>query len=67
MFAFVILGILFFFFSVLFFFFPKVIVKISEVGNRLVFTDHNTVAHRYLSGVVLLIMSLLMFYISLAG
>ncbi len=67
MFAFVILGILFFFFSALFFFFPKLIIKISEVGNRLVFTDHNTVAHRYISGVVLLIMSLLMFYINLAG
>ena len=67
MFAFIILGMLFFFFSVLFFFFPKLIVKISEVGNRLVFTDHNTVAHRYLSGVVLLIMSLLMFYMRSAG
>lgn len=67
MFAFVILGMLFFFFSLLFLFFPKLIIKISEVGNRLVFTDHNTVAHRYMSGIVLLVVSLLMFYISLSG
>ena len=56
-------GVLFLFFSLLFFFFPRVIVRISEVGNKLIFTDHSTVAHRYWSGLVLLIMSVLMFYI----
>ncbi len=58
-----ILGLLFFVFSLLFFFYPEMIVKISEIGNRLIFTDHSTVAHRYWSGLVLLIMSLLMFYV----
>ena len=58
-----ILGLLFFVFSLLFFFYPEMIVKISEIGNRLIFTDHSTVAHRYWSGLVLLIMSLLMFYL----
>ncbi len=58
-----ILGLLFFVFSLLFFFYPEMIVKISEIGNKLIFTDHSTVAHRYWSGLVLLIMSLLMFYV----
>ena len=58
-----ILGLMFFVFSLLFLFYPKMIVKISEIGNKLIFTDHSTVAHRYWSGLVLLIMSLLMFYL----
>jgi hypothetical protein len=64
MLLFIVFGSVFLFFSVLFFFSPKLIVKISEVGNRLLFTDHNTVAHRYWSGLILLIMSLVMFYLS---
>ncbi len=56
-------GMLFLLFSLLFFFYPKMIVKISEIGNRMIFTDHSTVAHRYWSGLVLLIMSVLMFYL----
>ena len=56
-------GLIFLFFSLLFFFYPEMIVKISEIGNKLIFTDHSTVAHRYWSGGVLLIMSLLMFYL----
>jgi len=58
-----VLGFLFMAFSLLFFFAPGLIVKISEIGNRLVFTDHGTVAHRYWSGLVLLVMSLVMFYL----
>jgi len=60
-----ILGFLFMAFSLLFFFAPKLIIKISELGNRLVFTDHGTVAHRYWSGFVLLVMSLIMFYLGI--
>lgn len=56
-------GLIFLFFGLLFFFCPRMIVKISEIGNKLIFTDHSTVAHRYWSGLVLLIMSLLMFYL----
>ncbi len=56
-------GLVFLFFSLLFFFYPRTIVRISEIGNKLIFTDHSTVAHRYWSGLVLLIMSLLMFYL----
>lgn len=60
-----ILGFLFMAFSLLFFFAPNLIIKISEFGNRLVFTDHGTVAHRYWSGLVLLVMSLIMFYLGI--
>lgn len=61
----VVLGFLFLSFSLLFFLAPKLIIKISEIGNRLVFTDHGTVAHRFWSGLVLLIMSLVMFYLGM--
>lgn len=64
MIAFLILGLLFLSFSLLFFFAPRVIVKISEIGNKLLFTDHSTVAHRYWSGLVLLIMGAIMIYLS---
>ncbi|RMF61951.1 MAG: hypothetical protein D6743_12850 [Calditrichaeota bacterium] len=60
---FIVAGVLFLFFSALFFFAPGVIIRLSEIGNRLVFTDHGSVAHRKLSGAVLLIMSLVMFYL----
>ena len=60
---FVTLGLLFLLFSLLFFFSPKLIVKISEIGNRMIFTDYSTVAHRHWSGLVLLVMSLVMFYL----
>lgn len=63
MFIFIIFGSIFFIFSVLFFFTPKFIIKISEMGNKLIFTDHGTVAHRYWSGIFLLIMSIIMFYL----
>lgn len=62
---FVFLGLVLLFFSLLFFFAPRVIVKLSELGNRLVFTDHNYLAHNKLSGTVLLIMSLVMFYLGI--
>jgi hypothetical protein len=60
---FIIIGLFFLSFSVLFLFAPKIIVKMSELGNKLLFTDYGTVAHRKLSGWVLLIMSLVMFYL----
>ncbi|MFQ5674497.1 MAG: hypothetical protein ACE5G1_01260 [bacterium] len=50
-------------FSLLFFFAPGIIVKMSQIGNRLVFTDYRPVEHRKLSGVILLAISLVMFYI----
>lgn len=59
------LGTVLLLFSVLFFFAPHVLVKLSELGNKLVFTDHTSVAHRKLSGTVLLITGLLMFYLGL--
>jgi len=60
-----ILGFLFLLFSGLFFFAPNMIIKISEVGNRLIFTDEKAVAHRYWSAGFLLLMSILMFYFGL--
>lgn len=62
---FFVLGLLFLVFSLLFFLAPKLIIRISEVGNRLIFTDHGTVAHRRWSGLVLLVMSVMMFYLGL--
>ncbi len=67
MIAFLILGIVFLGFSLLFFFAPRVIVKVSEMGNKLLFTDHGTVAHRHWSGLVLLIVSAMMMYLGLKG
>jgi len=67
MLAFLILGLLFLGFSFLFFFAPRIIVKVSEIGNKLLFTDHSTVAHRYWSGLVLLIMGAIMIYLSGRG
>ena len=60
-----VLGFLFLFFSGLFFFAPNLIIKISEVGNKLVFTDEKTVSHRYWSAAFLLLMSLIMFYLGI--
>jgi hypothetical protein len=64
MFAFLILGLVCLGFSLLFFFAPRIIIKVSELGNKLLFTDHSTVAHRYWSGLVLLIVGVLMVYLS---
>lgn len=60
---FILAGLMFMGFSFLFFFAPGLIIKMSKIGNKLVFTDYRPVAHRKLSGAVLLIMSLVMFYI----
>lgn len=62
---FILAGVVFMGFSFLFFFAPRLIVKMSEIGNRLVFTDYRPVAHRRLSGAVLLILSLVMFYVGI--
>lgn len=61
--VFIIAGIVFLIFSFLFFFAPNVIVKLSEIGNRMVFTDHGSVAHRKISGLILLVMAIVMFYL----
>lgn len=63
MLLFIMLGVLFLVFSLLFFFAPKTIIKISEVGNKMIFTDHSTLAHRFFSGFILFVMSLIMFYL----
>ena len=62
---FILAGLMFMGFSFLFFFAPGLIVKMSKIGNKLVFTDYGSVAHPKLSGAVLLIMSLVMLYIGL--
>ncbi len=58
------LGLLSLTFSILFLFFPEVLLKLSEWGNRLVFTDHSAVLHRKVVGTVLFIAGLFMFFIS---
>lgn len=63
---FIIIGLLFMVFSFLFFFAPGAIIKMSEIGNRLVFTDYQPVAHRKLSGTLLLLLSLIMFYVGIS-
>ncbi len=57
------LGFFFLCFSGLFFFAPNLIIKISEIGNKLVFTDEKTVSHRYWTAALLLFMSIVMFYL----
>jgi len=60
---FLVAGLLFLILSMLFFFAPNVIIKMSEIGNKMVFTDYRSVAHRKISGTILLATSILMFYI----
>ncbi len=62
---FIIAGLIFMGFSCLFFFAPGFIVKLSKIGNKLVFTDYGSVAHPRLSGAVLLIASLVMLYMGM--
>ncbi len=65
MLVFIAVAVLFFVLGLLFFLAPAVIVKLSEMGNRLVFTDHGSVAHRWISGSILLAMSAVMLYLGL--
>ena len=58
------IGLLFFLLSFLFFFAPGLLVKMSEIGNKMVFTDYNSLAHRKISGTILLVMSVVMFYLA---
>ena len=60
---FILAGLMFMGFSFLFFFAPGLIVKMSKIGNKLLFTDYGSVAHPKFSGAVLFIMSLVMIYI----
>lgn len=64
MLVFILIGFIFLLFGMLFLFAPRTIVKLSELGNKLIFTDHGTVAHRKWSGLLLLLMSLIMFYLA---
>lgn len=63
MYLFSLLGFVLLFFSLLFFFAPAILIRLSEFGNKLVFADYSSVAHRKLSGTVLLITSIIMFYL----
>jgi len=63
MIIFVLLGLLFVVFGLLFLFAPYAVVKISEVCNRMVFTDAKTLAHRNWSAAILLSAGILMFYL----
>lgn len=63
MLVFLLIGIVFLGFSAMFFFAPGLIIKMSELGNKLIFTDYSPVAHRKVSAVVLLLMSIIMFYL----
>lgn len=56
-------GLFFLLFSLMFFFAPNLIVKLSQLGNKMIFTDHGSVAHRRFTGFALFLMSILMFYI----
>ena len=59
------IGLLFLVFGLLFFFAPSVIVRMSEIGNKMIFADYNSMAHRKVSGAILLAMSFLMFYLGI--
>jgi hypothetical protein len=65
MFVFVLIGIVFLGFSAMFLFAPGLIIKMSELGNKLIFTDYSPVAHRKVSAVVLFLMSIVMLYLGI--
>ena len=62
---FIFLGVIFLIFGALFLFAPILLIKLSELGNKLIYTDHNTIAHRYVTGMVLTLLSALMFYLGI--
>ncbi len=62
LFLFIFLGIFFLIFGLIFLFVPHWIILLSQWGNRLVFTDHDAVAHRKFVGTALLILGAIMFY-----
>ncbi len=59
---FLFLGVFFLAFGLIFLFAPKWIILLSQWGNRLVFTDHDAVAHRKFVGSALFVLGLIMFY-----
>ena len=58
-----ILGGIYFLFAILLFFAPRLVERISEVGDRLIVADKLIVVYRRPTGVGLLVFGLLMFYI----
>lgn len=66
MLVFILIGIVFLGFSAMFLFAPGLIIKMSELGNKLIFTDYSPVAYRKVSAVVLFLMSIVMFYLGVS-
>jgi len=62
---FIFLGAIFFLFGALFLFAPMALIKLSELGNKLLFTDHSTIAYRHVMGILLILLSALMAYLAI--
>lgn len=58
-------SVLFFVVGILFLIAPNVLVKLSELGNKMIFTDHSPFAHRKVTAVILFLMSVVMFYVAM--
>jgi len=52
-------------FGLLLVFNPDFVRKLNELGNRIVTTDEKALAHRYITGAFLILVSLLLIFISL--
>ena len=44
-------------------FHPKTIIKLSQIGNRMIITDYGYVQHHKISGVVFIIIGAVLFYV----
>jgi len=52
-------------FGLLLVFNPDFVRKLNELGNKIVTTDESALAHRYITGAFLILVSLLLIFISL--
>ncbi len=51
-------------FGLLFVFAPKFIDKLNQIGNIVITTDEKTIAHRYVTGAFLIVISIVLLYYS---
>ena len=63
MLALIIIGLLSIISGYLYFFRPDVIIKLSSIGNRLITTDYGFIRYHKLSGIVLLLIGCVLFYV----
>jgi len=57
-------GIVIFIVGILIIIAPKVIQKLNEIGNKVIFNDDKTLKHRYIFGIIFIFIGGLMVYLS---